>query len=460
MSRAHHRPTPRRPWRAKARPAALAAALAAVLAGALLPGAPRAEDEVVIDIVGGVEGATPIAVVPFQTADGASPETRIAPIIAADLARSGRFEVLPEGDLIATPGRIEDVQFATWRALGVDYLVVGGLRPGEEADYRARFELLDAFRGERTDGRSYRAGEADLRPLAHTLSDRIYKAVTGNEGAFSSRIAYVAVSREEANGEEDGEAPAQRYRLVVADADGHRGRTVLRASAPLLSPAWSPSRDRLAYVSFEGGSSQVFVQEVATGERRRVAGFKGINSAPAWSPDGEHLAVTLSRDGAANIHLIDLDSGETRPLTEHWAIDTEPAWTPDGETIYFTSDRGGGPQIYRKEVDGGEAERVTYKGAYNADPTLSPSGERLAMVHRRDGAYHIAVQDLESDAFRVLSDGPADESPSFAPNGDWVLYSAGGDDGAHLATASLIGDVVTPLEATQRAEAQIREPAW
>lgn len=452
------RPTtaPPRSWRAKARPAALAA----VLAGALLPGAPRAEDEVVIDIIGGMEAATPIAVVPFQTAGGASPETRIAPIIAADLARSGRFEVLPEADLIATPGRIEDVQFSTWRALGVDYLVVGGLRPGEEQDYRARFELLDAFRGERTDGRSYRVGEGSLRRLAHTLSDRIYKAITGDEGAFSSRIAYIAVSQQKADGGGSGEPAEQRYRLVVADADGHRGRTVLRASAPLLSPAWSPSRDRLAYVSFEGGGSQVFVQELATGERRRVASFKGINSAPAWSPDGERLAVTLSRDGAANIYLIDLDSGETRAITNHWAIDTEAAWAPDGETIYFTSDRGGKPQIYRTGVDGGEVERVTYEGAYNAHPTLSPSGERLAMVHRREGAYHIAVQDLERDAFRVLSDGPADESPSFAPNGDWVLYSAGGDGNAYLETASLIGDAVTPLEATQRPEAQVREPAW
>ncbi|MCG5547040.1 Tol-Pal system beta propeller repeat protein TolB [Halorhodospira sp. M39old] len=423
--------------------------LAALL---MLPGQASADD-VVIDIIGGIEGATPIAVVPFQRADGADPETGIAPIITANLARTGRFDVLPEDDLVATPGRMEDVRFSTWRAQGVDHLVVGGIDNATDGRYEVRFELLDAFQGQRTDGRRYRAEERHLRTLAHTISDRIYEAITDREGTFTKRIAYVAVEQRE-----DGEG--RQHRLVVADSDGHRPQTILTSDEPLLSPAWSPSRDRLAYVSFEGRRSEVFVQEIRTGEREQVASFRGINSAPAWSPDGDRLAVTLSRDGAANIYLIDLASGEVRPVTDHWAIDTEATWGPDGEWIYFTSDRGGRPQIYRTTPDGGETERVTYEGAYNARPSISPDGERMAMVHRHDGQYYIALQDLETEAVQIISDGPADESPSFAPNGDLVIYTAGGTEGQRLATASVIGGAVAPLESTERPDTRVREPAW
>jgi len=429
------------------------AALAA-LPGLAVPAA--ADEDVVIDIIGGNEGATPIAVVPFQARDGAAPETGIAEIISADLARSGRFEVLPEQDLVARPSRSEDVAFATWRALGVDHLVLGEISPAEAERYTVRYELLDAYQEARMDGRRYQATTQDLRTLAHTLSDRVYKQITGRPGPFTRQIAYIAVDQ----GEQDAESGSRQYRLVVADADGHRPQTILTSEEPLLSPAWSPDRKRLAYVSFEGGHSEVYVQHVRTGERERVASFRGINSAPAWSPDGEQLAVTLSRDGAANIHLIDVASGEVRPITEHWAIDTEAAWGPDGAWLYFTSDRGGGPQIYRTRPEGDGTERVTYEGGYNARPSLGPNGERMAMVHRQDGAYYIAVQDLETEAIRIISDGPADESPSFAPNGEMVLYAVGGEAGERLAVASVIGNAISPLRATEQQGTQIREPDW
>ncbi|BAU56914.1 tolB protein precursor [Halorhodospira halochloris] len=421
----------------------------------LVPAAVLAEEQdIVIDIVGGIEGATPIAVVPFAY-DGQDigDEVQIAQIISTNLARSGRFDLLPEQDMVAEPSRLEQVQFATWRALGMDYLVLGNIRSAGDERVEVRFELLDVFRGQRSEGRRFQASQANLRLVAHTISDLIYENITGIEGAYNTRIAYVAVDDAE-NREE------RKYRLVVADSDGHGGQTILSSDEPLLSPAWSPNRDRIAYVSFEGRRSEIFVQDIATGERERLASFRGINSAPSWSPDGERIAVTLSRDGAANIYLIELGSGEVTALTDHWAIDTEAAWSPDGESLYFTSDRGGRPQIYRMDSDGGNIERVTFEGNYNARPSISPDGEKLAMVHQRDGDFYIAIKDLESETLQVVSDGPADESPSFAPNGEMVIFTAGGREGTKLSTASTLGQAVIPLTPTERDNTRVREPAW
>lgn len=412
------------------------------------------DDNLVIDIIGGSEAATPIAVIPFaQDPFENSEKASIAQIVATDLTRSGRFNLLPEQDMVTQPHRLEEVKFATWRALGMDHLVVGSTRNIGAERLEVRFELLDVFRSKRLEGRRFTAARGNLRLVAHTIADLVYTSITGRKGAFNTRIAYVAVNH-------NSERKDRRYRLVVADSDGHGGQTVLSSAEPILSPAWSPSRDRIAYVSFEGGSSEIFIQDLATGQRERIASFQGINSAPSWSPSGERLAVTLSRDGAANIYAIELDSGEITALTEHWAIDTEATWTPDGEALYFTSDRGGRPQIYRMDANGENVERITFAGEYNARPSISPDGSKLAMVHQQDGSYHIAVKDLDTGGLEVVSNGPVDESPCFAPNGDMIIFTAGGEGGTELRTTSVVGQSVIPLTPTEQPNTRVREPAW
>jgi TolB protein len=199
------------------------------------------------------------------------------------------------------------------------------------------------------------------------------------------------------------------------------------------------------------------VQEVYTGRREAVSSSEGINGAPGWSPDGRRLALVLSRDGDPEIYSLELASGALARLTRSPAIDTEPVWTPDGQSILFTSDRGGSAQIYRMPASGGPAERLTFEGNYNARPNLSPDGRQLAMVHRRGDSFRIAVLDLETRLLQVLTDGPQDETPSFAPNGAMILYGAAGTRGGELRAVSVDGRVKQQL---QLQEGDVREPAW
>lgn len=417
--------------------------LAATLTLALLPAVSTA-DELVVEITQGAEAALPIAIADFGGDD--APED-LAAIIRANLLRSGQFDPLPPEEFVNNPTRSDEINYGNWRAVGVDNLVVGRV-DAEGDEYRVRYELTDVYGGSRMTGSSYTVGEPSLRTVAHVISDTIYEELLGRPGAFNTMIAYVAI---------DDSGDEREYSLVVADADGHNPQAILTTSTPLLSPAWSPDRERLAYVSFEGRRTSIYVQEVASGERERIARFQGLNSAPDWSPDGEHLTLTRSRDGQTDIYSLDVESGETTRLTEHYGIDTEAVWGPNGEQIYFTSDRGGSPQIYRMNADGGDVERVTFEGDYNASPALSPDGEELAMVHREDGDYRIAVQEVEGGQFRVLSQGPQDESPTFAPNGAMVLYATRQDGRGVLGTVSLFGEARNVMAT---GEQELREPAW
>lgn len=168
--------------------------------------------------------------------------------------------------------------------------------------------------------------------------------------------------------------------------------------------------------------------------------------------------MTRSLDGNPDIYVLDLASAKQTRLTSHPAIDTEARWMVDGNHIVFTSDRGGGPQIYKLPSSGGEPSRLTFNmGAYNSRASLSPDGKLMAVVNGGDSGYRIAVVDLNSGNFNVLTNSRLDESPSFAPNGAMIIYATMGSKGAELAAVSADGRVRQRL-ALQKGE--VREPAW
>jgi TolB protein len=402
-----------------------------------------------IEITQGIEGAIPIAVVPlgWRGKAPAAPEN-IAAIITADLNRSGRFEALPDRDLVAHPTTAEQVKFQNWRMLNVDNLVIGQLDETGDGQYTVQFELFDVFRGKRLAGSSFPASARDLRRIAHHISDIIYETLTGERGAFNTQIAYVT---------SNGIGKNKTYTLLVADSDGYNPQTILTSKQPLMSPSWSADARQIAYVSFENKTAEIYIQDVATGSRRKLASFKGINGAPSWSPDSRQLALTLSRDGNPEIYVMNIGNGELRRLTNSPSIDTEPVWTPDGKSIVFTSDRGGSAQIYRVPARGGQAQRLTFEGKYNAGADISPDGRKLAMVHGQGGGYQIAVQDLQSGQLRVLTDGQLDESPSFSPNGSMIIYATGAGNREVLSAVSVDGRFRQRLSLQA---GNVREPVW
>jgi TolB protein len=383
----------------------------------------------------------PIAIVPFR--GEADALQKVAAIVQADLERSGQFRAIdPSGAPALDETSRPDL--SPWRQKAADSLVVGSTSRLADGRWDVRFRLWDVVRGESLAAGGYVVVANDLRLAAHRIADAIYEKLTGEKGVFSTRIAYVTKA-------------GNRFNLWVADADGENAQSALASSEPIISPAWSPDGKRLAYVSFESRKPVVYVHDVATGQRRLIANFRGSNSAPAWSPDGRTLAVTLSRDGGSQLYTIPSTGGQPTRLTQSGSIDTEPLYTADGRTIYFVSDRGGSPQIYRMPVGGGSPERVTFTGSYNISPALSPDGRWLAYISRISGAFKLQVMELATGNVQSLTDTSADESPSFAPNGRLIIYATRQGGAESLMTTTLDGKIKARLPGKG---GDIREPDW
>lgn len=401
-----------------------------------------------IEITGGIEGALPIAVVPFDTSRLSSKlPVDIAGIVASDLNRSGVLKSMERTRLPANPHYSNQVQYARWRTAGQDYLVVGRVLEKSPGLYNIEFQLLDVLKQKQLVGRSMPAKKRNLRSRAHQISDFIYEQITGTRGAFNTRIAFVRAQKD----------AARKYVLQVADTDGFNAQNVLESDEPIMSPSWSPDGKSLAYVSFENERPEIFIQHLATARRSKVAGFRGLNSAPSWSPDGKFLALVLSKDGSPDIYTLNTATKRLKRLTTHRSIDTEPVWASDGRTIIFTSDRAGSPQLYRIDVGGGRPKRVTFEGRYNTAASLSPDGKFIAMVHGERGQYKIAQYERETGNLTVLTDSTLDESPSFSPNGKMVLYASTRGNNGFLYAVSIDGRAKHKLSDQA---GDIREPVW
>ncbi len=401
-----------------------------------------------IEITQGVEGAIPIAIVAFAGDVYTQPEA-VETIVRNDLQRSGFFDVLNKNNFPQIITSSKQINFQSWRDIGVENLLLGKVTNTGSDQYKIEFQLIDLIRQKRLLGNVIPAKSKDVRKVGHKISDVVFEKLTGIRGAFSTRIAYVSTINKNST--------SPKYILQIADADGHNARTVFSSNKQLLSPSWSPDGSQLAYVSFEGGNSAIYIQDIIQGTRSKVSARSGINSAPAWSPNGRYLALTLSAGGSPDIYVMDMRSKNLKRLTSTSSIDTEPSWMPDSKSLIFTSDRSGGPQIYEVSVNGGKPKRLTFEGKYNAAPDISPDGRFITFVHNNGNGFRIAVMDKQNNAIRVITKGNLDESPSFAPNGSLIIYATAEQGRGVLAAVSSDGRVKQKLRLT---EGDVREPTW
>ncbi len=297
----------------------------------------------------------------------------------------------------------------------------------------------------------YSGSQQDLRRLVHRISDDIVQTITGQRGIAQTQIAFVW-------------RRGGAKELAVMDYDGHNVRQLTYDKSISVRPRWSPDGRKIIYTSYKSGFPDVLEVDLYTGQRRRLAGYPGLNTGAAFSPDGLRIALTLSKDGNPELYTMDADGRGLQRLTRTRGAESSPVWSPDGQSIAYVSDDRGTPQIYLIHHSGGEPQRLTVSPSYNTEPDWSrpPAGSNLppmlALTSRVGGRFQIGVYDREQGSVRpVVADGADNEDPSWAPNGRHLVFTKTQQRRSRLYLLDVLANQQVQLPAV---DGDASEPSW
>ena len=382
-----------------------------------------------IVVTGGNFTPLPIAIPDFASSDPAFGK-EIADIVRANLTRSGLFAPLDPASLPIRVGDIEnEPDFASWRAISVDALVMGSVERGGQVNAQVR--VWDTQAAQQVVGKAHATDPQSYRRIGHIVSDSIYEALAGETGYFDTQIVYVSESGPKAN---------RTKRLAIMDQDGANVQYLTDGNAMALGPRLSPNYGSVAFTSYEDGNPQVFVSPLGGGASKLIQGAP-MSFSPRFSPDSGTVAFSVSNGQATNIYAVGAGGGQPVQLTDTAAIDTSPSFSPDGSRIVFESDRGGQPQLYIMGSSGGGAQRISYGEGIYSTPVWAPKGDLIVFTRQSGGQFHIGTMKPDGSGERLLVSTFHAEGPTWAPNGRVIMYYSdpGGDGGPSLYSVDIWG---------------------
>ena len=421
---------------------------------ALVASTATAHAQLTIDMTKPSFEPVPIAIVDFA---GDNVGAELANVIRNDLQNSGLFRSIPPGSFIERNVSASAApRFPDWRSVGATGLVVGQVS-NAGGNIKVDFRLWDVVAGNQAAGLSFTSQPNNWRRLAHIIADAIYKRVTGEEGYFDTRIAYVS---------ETGPLNTRVKRIAIMDQDGANNRYITDGRTLALTPRFSPTLQEIVYMAYgeNNGPPRVYLQNVDSGRRELLGNFPGMSFAPRFSPDGTKVAMSLSQDGNTDLYEMDVRGRGMRRLTNTPAIDTSPSYSNDGTQIVFNSDRGGTQQLYVMCSGGGGEKRISFGEGRYATPVWSPRGDYIAFTKfgGTSSGFSIGVMRPDGSGERLLANGFLVEGPTWAPNGRVLSFfrqqpNTGGRAGSvTLGAIDITGrferQIPTPTDAS--------DPAW
>jgi TolB protein len=371
----------------------------------------------------------PIAITDFRKVGQQSYQTELSSWFSDTLAKylemTGFFSVISKKAFLEDQKQagltVESIRFADWAVIGAEYLVKGAFQSNGK-DITAEFHLFDVTKGEVVTAKQYSGKIGDKIEMVRKFAAEILSALTGDEGVFGTKIAFVLKKRQDVHGKNKlGEIISDIYTI---NFDGTELVQVTNFQSLTLAPRWSPDCKFIAFTSYRNGNPDLYIKSTNGAKVDKVANFDGINMAGSWSRDGRKLLLTLSKDGNEEIYKMDLGSRNVERITNNFAIDVSPAWSSDNKRIAFVSNRSGSPQIFTMDTDGNDVKRITYAGSYNTSPSWSPKDNRIAYEGLLEGRFQIfSVNEDGSNPLQLTFDKVDHESPSWSPDGRYLVFS-------------------------------------
>ena len=373
----------------------------------------------------------------------------VTSVIVNNFKRSVFLRPIEPGGFPESAGSEAAPNLDLFRTVNAQFVVTGRSQRSPDGRLKTEFRLFDVSTGEQAAGQQYVTDAANMRRVAHLVSDAVFTRITGEKGFFDTRVVFV---------DESGPKEHRRKRLAIMDQDGANVRYLTRGEELVVTPRFSPSSQDVTYMSYGSADPKVLLLNIESGQREVVGNFPGMTFSPRFSPDGQKIVMSLSQGAATNLYAMDLRSRTTTRLTDTNAIDTSPSYSPTGGEIVFESDRGGSQQIYVMGANGGAARRISFGTGHYSTPVWSPKGDYIAFTKQASGSFGIGVMKPDGSGERILTEGFHNEGPTFAPNGLFLMFfrDPGGGSGAKIYMVDIFGRSEFPVPTPSYAS----DPSW
>ena len=150
-----------------------------------------------------------------------------------------------------------------------------------------------------------------------------------------ARDAFSADKRQRALALRDGTGRIQIFDVEMSPAGvptGSPAQTTRFGAGIAWAPAWSPTDDRIAFVSNESGNDEIWVVDRGSWPGTQLTkNTWEWDKHPSWSPDGRQIVFTSNRSGRQQVWIMNADGNEPRPLSG-WEYDAwDPVWVKNAE---------------------------------------------------------------------------------------------------------------------------------
>lgn len=330
-----------------------------------------------------------------------------AGVLRNDFALVSLFKVLDPASFVADlKAEGMTIQPASWQSVGAQGVVKGDVRQvGSRISVDMYFYEL-ARGAAPTLKKHYEGTPSDLRTHMHDFANQVVKLLTGEAGAFGSRLTF---ARREGPGRKD---------VYVADFDGANLGQVSRGRGVSMLPAFGPGGIWYSVLTPTG----MFITKAGTSDRPIIRG-NGLNMGVTTC--GGRIIFSSTRDGNSEIYSANASGSDVRRLTKNPGIDVSPSCGPGGQ-IAFVSNRHGTPQIWVMDQNGGGQRRVTFKGDYNQTPAFCPDAKKpLIAFTGRDAGMDVFTINLKTGEYTRLTQGQGtNKDPAFSPDCRMVAFAS------------------------------------
>jgi len=282
-----------------------------------------------------------------------------------------------------------------------------------QSPHTIEWRLYDTLQCTMLQGKKCRKKRGSTRAWAHAIADEVWKTVTGNDGFFSSKLAYCKDSHN---------SKGQKIsKIYIADFDGSNEELLVDVATIAIAPRWHTKKPQLSYSEYTDTNVRLMFTSLKK-EVKTISALEGINMLASFAPNGIDYVYCASRgNGSCQIYLN--KNNTLKRCTRNTGNNTSPVFI-DEERICFCSDfQKGNPQIYIGNIATGHLQRIT-KGGYCTSPSYCPKTNKIVYHQMIHGTMQVMIYDCATKTHtQITSDSGNKHEASWSPDGTLLLYS-------------------------------------